>query len=136
MPTTDIERGRPITPTEFDSGRNVAIAGLDTADRLFGAIDPIDKTITMAGVHFRIVGVAEKKGALFGQSQDEYAIIPLGAFQRVFGSRRSLQLTVKPRDPSLVQHGDGRDHGGAADRAAAPPEGTQTTSACSRPKRS
>ena len=103
MTTTTIERGRPITPGEFDGGRNVAIAGFDTADRLFGAIDPIDKVITISGVHFRIVGVAARKGALFGQSQDEFAVIPLGAFQRVYGSRRSLELTVKPRDPSLVR---------------------------------
>jgi putative ABC transport system permease protein len=103
MSTTTIEHGRPITPGEFDAGRNVAIAGFDTADRLFGAIDPIDKMITISGVHFRVVGVAAKKGALFGQSQDEYAVIPLGAFQRVYGSRSSLRLTVKPRDPSLVR---------------------------------
>jgi putative ABC transport system permease protein len=102
LPTTTIDRGRPITPTEFDSGRYVAIVGYDTADRLFGSLDPLNKVITIAGVHFRIAGVAEKKGALFGQSQDEYAVIPLVAFQRIFGSRRSLQLTVKPRDPSLI----------------------------------
>ena len=102
LPTTDVERGRPITPSEFDAGRQVAMLGCDTADRLFGTIDPIDKTITLAGVHFRVVGVAEKKGAIFGQSQDEFAVIPLEAFQRIFGSRQSLQLTVVPSDPSVV----------------------------------
>src|SRR5262245_108206 len=83
MSTTTIERGRPITPGEFDGGRNVAIAGLDTADRLFGAIDPIEKMITISGVHFRIVGVAAKKGALFGLSLDEYDGSPPGALKRV-----------------------------------------------------
>ena len=92
-----------ITPSEFDAGRQVAMLGFDTADRLFGTIDPIDKTITLAGVHFRVVGVAEKKGAIFGQSQDEYAVVPLEAFQRIFGSRQSLQLTVVPSDPSVVR---------------------------------
>ena len=103
LPTTDVERGRVITPSEFDAGRQVAILGFDTADRLFGTIDPIEKTITLAGVHFRVVGVAEKKGAVFGQSQDEYAVVPLEAFQRIFGSRQSLQLTVVPSDPSVVR---------------------------------
>ena len=103
LPTTNIALGRGITPTEFDSGREVVILGWDTADRLFGSVDPIGKTITLAGVHFRVVGVAEKKGAIFGQSQDEFTVIPLGAFRRIFGSRMSLELTVMPADTAVVQ---------------------------------
>jgi putative ABC transport system permease protein len=103
LPTTTIERGRPITPTEFDTGRYVAILGWGAADRLFGPIDPLEKTILLAGVHFRVVGVAPKKGSIFGESQDEYAIVPLEAFQRLFGSRMSLQLTVRPSEPSVVE---------------------------------
>jgi putative ABC transport system permease protein len=103
LSTTRIERGRPITPREFDDGRPVAILGWGTADRLFGVIDPIDKTITLAGAHFKVAGVVEKKGAILGQSQDEFAVIPLGAFQKIFGSRQSLQLTVTPTDPSATK---------------------------------
>jgi putative ABC transport system permease protein len=53
-------------------------------------------------VHFRVVGVNEKKGSLFGNSQDDFVLIPLGSFQKMFGSRRSFEITVKPVDPSLV----------------------------------
>jgi putative ABC transport system permease protein len=81
----------------------VAILGWDTADSLFGAVSPIDKVITIAGVHFRVAGVAPKKGVILGQSQDEFAIVPLGAMQRVFGSRMSLRFTVRPTRPELVQ---------------------------------
>ncbi len=103
LPTTNVEFGRVITPSEFDAGRLVTILGYDAADRLFGARDPIDKKVSIAGVPFAVVGVAEKKGSIFGQSQDEYAIIPLPAFQRLFGARRSLNLVVRPRDPSLTR---------------------------------
>ncbi|MBA3949300.1 MAG: ABC transporter permease [Acidobacteria bacterium] len=103
LPTTNVEFGRVITPSEFDAGRLVTILGADAADRLFGARDPIDKKVSIAGVPFTVVGVAEKKGSIFGQSQDEYAIVPLPAFQRLFGSRRSLNLLVRPRDPSLTR---------------------------------
>jgi putative ABC transport system permease protein len=102
LPTTNVVLGRPITASEFDSGRNVAILGWDAADRLFGPIDPIDKTFALAGVTFRVAGVTEKTGSFFGQSQDEYAVIPLAAFFRLFGSRQSLQLTVLPSDPTQV----------------------------------
>ena len=77
LPTTDIERGRADHAERVRRRPSVAILGWDTADRLFGTIDPIDKMITIAGVHFRVVGVAAKKGAIFGQSQDEFAVVPL-----------------------------------------------------------
>jgi putative ABC transport system permease protein len=95
----DAERGRLMSPTEVDSSRPVTVLGWQTADRLFGTdIDPLDKVIQIEGVHFRVVGVSEKKGSALGQSQDQFAIIPLGQFAILFGSRRSLDLTVKPRD--------------------------------------
>jgi putative ABC transport system permease protein len=103
LPSTTIERGRPISSSEFEIGRLVAVLGWGTADRLFGQIDPIDKIITIAGVHFRVVGVAPEKGSILGQSQDEWIVVPLLAFQRIYGSRQSLQLTVRPIEPSLVK---------------------------------
>jgi putative ABC transport system permease protein len=95
----DAERGRLMSPTEVDTVRPVAVIGWQTADRLFGQnVDPLDKTIQIEGVHFRIVGVAAKKGTLLGRTQDEFAVIPLGQFQMIYGSRRQLSVTVKPRD--------------------------------------
>jgi putative ABC transport system permease protein len=100
--TYKVAQGRLISPSEIDRNRPVVLLGWDAADRLFKGVDPIDKIIKIEGSHFRVVGVAEKKGAIFGQSQDEFAVVPLGVFQKIFGARQSLQLTVKPRDPSLI----------------------------------
>ena len=74
------------------------LLGWDTADKLFKGANPIDQVIQINGMHFRVVGVSEKKGSVFGNSQDEFVLIPLGAFQHLFGSRRSLEITVKPVD--------------------------------------
>ena len=102
FPTFNAEMGRLLTPTEVRRKRNVAILGWDTADRLFPAIDPLDRRIKIRGVPFRVVGVSRPQGSMFGISQDEFAIIPLGAFQRLFGSRSSLQLRVRPQDSDRV----------------------------------
>ena len=100
----DAERGRLMSPTEVDTARPVTVIGWGTADRLFGTeIDPLEKIIQIEGVHFRVVGVSAKRGALLGQSQDEFAVIPLGQFQMIFGSRRQLSMTVKPKDVSLIK---------------------------------
>ncbi len=98
-----IAQGRFISPSEIDRNRAAVVLGWDTADRLFGGADPLDRVVKIAGSHFRVVGVAEKKGAIFGMSQDEFVVIPLGAFQKIFGARQSLQVTVKPMDPALIE---------------------------------
>jgi putative ABC transport system permease protein len=99
----DAERGRLMSPTEVDTARPVAVLGWRTADRLFGTdLDPIDKVIQIEGIHFRVVGVSAKRGTLLGQSQDEFAVIPLGQFQMIFGSRPRLTISVKPRDISQI----------------------------------
>ncbi len=100
----DAEKGRLMSPTEVDTARPVTVVGWGIADRLFGSdIDPLEKTIQIEGVHFRIVGVSARRGALLGRSQDEFAVIPLGQFQMLFGSRRRLSMTVKPNDVSLMK---------------------------------
>jgi putative ABC transport system permease protein len=101
--TFDAEVGRLMSQIEVETSRPVVVLGWQTADRLFGgAIDPLDKLIQVEGVHFRVVGVSSKRGTVLGQSQDEFVIMPLGQFQTMFGSRRSLSLTVKPRDLSRM----------------------------------
>ena len=98
-----VERGRLITPTEVRRRRPVAVLGWGVADRLFEDVDPLDKTIRVEDQHFRVIGVSATKGAVFGRSQDEFVIVPLGAHQKIFGIRRSLSLMVKPEDPSQMQ---------------------------------
>jgi putative ABC transport system permease protein len=99
----DAERGRLMSPTEVESARPVTVLGWGVADRLFGDTDPIDKVIQIEGVHFRVVGVSEKRGSFLGQTQDEFAVIALAQFQMMFGSRRSLELMVKPRDLAFIR---------------------------------
>jgi len=99
----DAETGRLMSPTEVAVARPVVVLGSQTAERLFGSdIDPLEKTIQIEGVHFRVVGVSAKRGSLLGQSQDEFIVMPLGQFQQIFGSRRQLTMSVKPRDLNQI----------------------------------
>jgi putative ABC transport system permease protein len=102
--TFNAERGRLISSAEIDANRPVAVLGWDVADKLFGLVDPIDKMIKIGSLHFRVVGVSEKKGAFLGNSQDNFAIIPLSVFRKMFGSRFfGMQLLVRPKHPDLVK---------------------------------
>ena len=96
----DAELGRIPSRLEVERSRPVALLGADTAENLFKGRNPIDQVIRIRNTHFRVVGVAEKKGSVFGNSQDEFAVIPLGSFNKIFGPRWSLSLSVKPVDPA------------------------------------
>ncbi len=99
----DAERGRLMTPVEVERNQNVALLGYDVADQLFGDIDPVEKTITISGSRFRVVGVSARKGSLFGNSQDAFVVIPLGSYMRIFGARQNLALMVRPTTPEVLE---------------------------------
>jgi putative ABC transport system permease protein len=98
----DAERGRMMSSIEVERSRPVVLLGSETAERLFGEVSPLDKEIRIQGVNFRVVGVSATKGAVFGNSQDTFAVIPLGAYLKLFGARQSLALMVKPVSPAVL----------------------------------
>ena len=116
--TFDAERGRMITP---DRNQAQAAGGADRlADRrpAVRRADPLDKQIRIAGVPFRVVGVsARRRAPSFGNSLDEFVVIPLGAYQKLFGARQSLALMVKPRDADAGQQRERRGARRAARRS-------------------
>ena len=91
------ERGRLMSASEVDRSRPVVVVGWEIADRLFGSVDPLEKELQVEGIHFRVIGVSKKRGSFLGQSQDNFVVIPLGQFQIIYGGRRQLSITVKPR---------------------------------------
>src|SRR5262249_4454047 len=71
--------------------------GTDLKDAFFGFMEPIGKEIEIAGYPVKVVGVGEKKGSVFGESQDNFAWIPLNTFRKFFGTRRSITIQAEAR---------------------------------------
>jgi putative ABC transport system permease protein len=94
--------GRLISPQEMARGRTVCVLGSRAAEKLFGATNPIDQTIRIDRLPFRVVGVLRERGAIFGFSQDEFVAVPLGAFTKLYG-RRPLAILARPHDPALLE---------------------------------
>jgi putative ABC transport system permease protein len=74
------------------------VVGRDIVNELFPSLDPLGKEVRIEGQSFEIIGVQEKEGSSFGSSQDRYVWIPLQAFEKTWGSRRSVVLFAQPRD--------------------------------------
>ena len=100
--TFDAERGRMMTSSEVARNRPVALLGWDIAEQLFADANPLDGIVKIHGVHFRVVGVSQRKGGMFGASMDGFAVIPLGSHMKLFGARQSLSLIVKPTSPDVL----------------------------------
>ena len=91
----DLSAGRGLVPTDVDEARAVAVIGTDLVEAFFGLVDPIGKEVLLDGRPFKVVGVAEKKGSVFGNSQDNFAWIPITTFRKSFGARRSITITAE-----------------------------------------
>jgi putative ABC transport system permease protein len=76
----NVVEGRFITQADDEHHSDVAFIGSDLAEKFFPSVDPIGKTIR-AGTHtYQVIGVAGAIGSAFGQSQDNYMIIPISTF--------------------------------------------------------
>ncbi len=91
----ELEQGRHLVQQDIDQARRVGVVGMDLVDGLFGSVDPMGKDLDVDGNKIRIVGVAEAKGSIFGQSQDNFIWIPITTFQKLYGSRRSITIQVE-----------------------------------------
>jgi putative ABC transport system permease protein len=91
----DIEEGRFFTRTEDEHGAMVAVIGSDVKDELFGKLDPLGRTIHIAGHPARVIGLLRKQGSVLGRSQDSQLYIPLSAYEKAFGTRNGLNLFVR-----------------------------------------
>ena len=96
-----VDEGRFLTQADVDYNRAVIILGQDVVDRLFLHEDPIGKEVKIEATRLEVIGVLEKKGSVFGRSQDNQAIIPISTFEKLWGSKRSIHITVQARSPEL-----------------------------------
>ena len=88
----ELAAGRHLVQQDDDQASLVAVIGTDLVEAFFGTMEPIGKEIDVDGHPLRVVGVAEKKGSVFGQSQDNFVWMPISTFQKLYGSRRSLAI--------------------------------------------
>ena len=98
--STNIAQGRFFTRSEDRSGSRVTVIGDGLKEAFFGEQDPIGKYIKIDNVKFRVIGVLEKQGKFLGLfSVDKQAILPFGAYKRIFSRRGWMRLSVKiPED--------------------------------------
>jgi putative ABC transport system permease protein len=74
-----IEQGRAFSAQEVQAGIPVVVLGRELADKLFEGQDPVGREVKIFDVPYRVIGVVEKQGNLFGLSLDKFAVAPATA---------------------------------------------------------
>jgi putative ABC transport system permease protein len=91
----DIALGRGFTPIDDEKATHNVIVGYDIVDNLLGEGDPLGKEIRVNGIPYTVVGVGDRKGKMFGQSQDNWVAVPVTTFQQIYGYNSSVDIYAR-----------------------------------------
>ncbi len=97
MRTNDwnVEEGRDFREDDINYSSNVCLIFHPIVEKLFPNSNPIGKEIRVDGRPLRVIGIVEPQSALFGQSRDNYVIVPITTWQSMYGRYgRSVNITV------------------------------------------
>ena len=97
----NISLGRALTDADIEHATHSAVVGTDIVDNILGDGDPIGKELRVDGIPYTIVGVVESQGKTFGQSQDNFVIVPITTYQHTYGTNDTI--TVYCRSNSDAQ---------------------------------
>ena len=90
--------GRFLSEIENDRHMNVAFIGNDLKEKFFSGASPVGQTLTVEGVQFEVVGVSKAKGSIFGQSQDNFLVIPIDTYFKIWGARNGMGFAATALD--------------------------------------
>ena len=97
-----IEEGRAFSQQEVVAGRAVAVIGKELSDRLFADLDPLGRDIQIRSIPYRIIGVAETRGNIFGESLDKFVVAPaLSPVKRFVAPRNVVGILMVKADTEV-----------------------------------
>ena len=98
-----VGEGRFITNEDVALRRNVIVLGLDIVEMLFPHSSAIGMDVRIDAQKYRVIGTLEEQGSTFGQSKDNFAIIPITTSQKYYGDKRSLNITVQAKNVANLE---------------------------------
>ncbi len=101
---SEIEQGRNFTVFDIENNNKVCIIGSDFLKKLFKDENPLNKTISIRGVKFKVIGVLKSKGSNFGNNQDLKILIPVQVARSIYTEPNiNYTISVKVDDKNLME---------------------------------
>jgi len=96
--------GRHLTPQDITSSRQVVVLGIEVARGLFPRrADPVGREVKIGGRHFKVVGVVDDLGTVMGNNRNQFAVIPITSWLKIFGGGVSIDIKIAARDLSRIE---------------------------------
>ncbi|MGC2463668.1 MAG: ABC transporter permease [Candidatus Acidiferrum sp.] len=99
----EVADGRYITEADENSRSMVTMIGSELANKLFPSLDPVGHEVMIDGRPFIIVGVAKAIGTILGQSQDNFAYIPVETFIKIYGAYGGIWINFQARGADWME---------------------------------
>jgi len=100
----DLVSGRHITQTDLRDAAPVCVIGNDIVDNLMPGLDPVGKEIRWNNTPCQVIGVGKKEGSALGTSLDNWIILPLTTYKKVYGNQQdSLRVTIRAGAAANIQ---------------------------------
>ena len=101
----EMAQGRFFNEYEVQRRRSVIVLGAAPAETLFPNTDPVGKKIRVGPEEFTVLGVLSKRPSLLGGNPDEFAVIPISTYDKIYDPprirgmlSRFLVISVVPYD--------------------------------------
>lgn len=101
MRTNDwnVDFGRDLRENDIQYSADVCLLGPDIVEKIFPNLNPIGQTVRVDNKPLKVIGVLQKQPAMFGESRDNYIVMPITTWQSTYGKyRRSVNITVTALD--------------------------------------
>ncbi|MFP4846069.1 ABC transporter permease [Winogradskyella sp. PE311] len=100
----EVENGRALNFFDIENSNAVCVIGSDLQKALFPEDNPIDKTISVRGSKFKVIGVLKEKGSTFGNNQDLRVIMPIQKARSIFTNANiNYTLSVKVEKTDMLE---------------------------------
>jgi putative ABC transport system permease protein len=107
MRTNDfnVEYGRDFRESDMQYSADVCILGKEVVEKIFPNMDPINQIVRVDNKPLRVIGLMEKQPEMFGESHDNYVLVPITTWQSIYGKYgRSVNIMVTA--PSAESYDD------------------------------
>ncbi len=100
----EVENGRVLNVFDIQNSNAVCVIGSDLQKALFPVENPIDKTISIRGSKFKVIGVLKEKGSTFGNNQDLRVIMPIQKARSIYTNANiNYALSVKVDKKDMLE---------------------------------
>ena len=100
----NVASGRFITEADDLHRSPVCFIGTDVVKKFFPGVDPLGKTIRAGGSTYQVIGTAQEIGSAFGESQDNFVVIPLNTFIKDWFTQKDwVTIFVQAQNTEMIE---------------------------------